>query len=146
MIVENTGALTLYEKLGYEQVQDVEVWTLPGAEGELAGREVPAAEVRAQLPERHEPWQRADGTLGHYDDLRGLVTDNGAMLFCVRSSAQLQQYTGDPEPLLQALRTFGDAYVLNLPVDGPAALGSARARRLGRRPPARDAPRALERD
>src|ERR1700759_2099115 len=63
VIVENTGALTLYEKLGYEQVQDVEVWTLPGAEGELAGREVPAAEVRAQLPERHEPWQRADGTL-----------------------------------------------------------------------------------
>jgi GNAT superfamily N-acetyltransferase len=121
VIVENTGALTLYEKLGYEQVQDVDVWTLSGAEGELAGREVPAAEVRAQLPERHEPWQRADGTLGHYDDLRGLVTDNGAMLFCVRSSAQLQQYTGDPEPLLRALRTFGDAYVLNLPADDPAA-------------------------
>jgi GNAT superfamily N-acetyltransferase len=121
VIVENTGALTLYEKLGYEQVQDVEVWTLPGAEGELAGREVPAAEVHAQLPKRHEPWQRADGTLGHYDDVRGLVTDSGAMLFCVRSSAQLQQYTGDPEPLLQALRTFGDAYVLNLPVNDPAA-------------------------
>ena len=43
------------------------------------------------------------------------------MLFCVRSSAQFQQYTGDPEPLLRALRTFGDAYVLNLPVDDPAA-------------------------
>jgi GNAT superfamily N-acetyltransferase len=121
VIVENTGALTLYEKLGYEQVQDVEVWTLPGAEGELAGREVPAAEVRAHLPERHEPWQRADGTLRHYDDVRGLVTDTGAMLFCVRSSTQLQQYTGDPEPLLLALRTFGDVYALNLPVDDPAA-------------------------
>src|SRR5437763_8319457 len=26
VIVENTGALALYEKLGYEVVQDVEVW------------------------------------------------------------------------------------------------------------------------
>jgi GNAT superfamily N-acetyltransferase len=121
VIVENTGAFALYEKLGYQQVQDVEVWTLPRAEGDHSGCEVSASEVRTQLPERHEPWQRADGTLGHYDDVRGLVTDTGAMLFCVRSSAQLQQYAGDPEPLLQALRTFGDVYVLNLPVDDPAA-------------------------
>jgi len=121
VIVENTGAFALYEKLGYEVVQDVEVWTLPAAEGDPAGREVPAAEARAQLPERHEPWQRADGTLAHYDDVRGLITDAGAMLFCVRSSAQLQQYTGEPELLLRALRTFGDVYVLNLPADDPAA-------------------------
>ena len=121
VIVENTGALALYEKLGYEHVQDVEVWTLPETEGEHAGREVPVAEVQAQLPDRHEPWQRADGTLANYDDVRGLATDTGAMLFCVRSSAQLQQYTGEPEPLLQALRTFGDVYILNLPAADPAA-------------------------
>jgi GNAT superfamily N-acetyltransferase len=121
VIVENTGALALYEKLGYEVVQDVEVWTLPAAEGEHTGREVPVSEVRMQLPERHEPWQRADGTLSHYDDVRGLVTESGAMLFCVRSSAQLQQYAGEPEPLLRALRTCGDVYVLNLPADDPAA-------------------------
>jgi ribosomal protein S18 acetylase RimI-like enzyme len=121
VIVENIGAVSLYEKLGYEVVQDVEVWTLPAANGEHAGREVPAAEAKARLPERHEPWQRANGTLAHYEDIRGLVTDTGAMLFCVRSSAQLQQYAGDPEPLLRALRTFGDAYVLNLPADDPAA-------------------------
>jgi GNAT superfamily N-acetyltransferase len=121
VIVENTGAFALYEKLGYELVQDVEVWTLPAAAGEHAGREVPVSEVKAQLPERREPWQRADGTLSHYDDVRGLVTESGAMLFCVRSSSQLQQYTGEPEPLLRALRTFGDVSVLNLPADDPAA-------------------------
>lgn len=121
VIVENTGAFALYEKLGYELVQDVEVWTLPAAEGEHAGREVPVSEVKAQLPERREPWQRADGTLSHYDDVRGLATESGAMLFCVRSSSQLQQYTGEPEPLLRALRTFGDVSVLNLPADDPAA-------------------------
>lgn len=121
VIVENRSAFALYEKLGYEVVQEVEVWTLPAAEGEHAGREVPVSEVKAQLPERHVPWQRADGTLSHYDDVRGLVTESGAMLFCVRSSAQLQQYAGEPEPLLRALSTFGDVYVLNLPVDDPAA-------------------------
>jgi GNAT superfamily N-acetyltransferase len=121
VIVENSGAFALYEKLGYQQTQDVEVWTLPGAEGDHEGREVAAAEAKEQLPERHEPWQRADGTLSSYDDVRGLVTDSGAMLFCVRSTAQLQQYSGEPEPLIQALRTFGDAYVLNLPADDPAA-------------------------
>jgi ribosomal protein S18 acetylase RimI-like enzyme len=121
VIVENAGAFALYEKLGYELVQDVEVWTLPAGESDHAGREVPPAEAKARLPERHEPWQRADGTLSHYDDVRGLVTDGGAMLFCVRSTAQLQQYAGEPEPLLRALRSFGDAYVLNLPADDPAA-------------------------
>jgi GNAT superfamily N-acetyltransferase len=121
VIVENTGAFALYEKLGYEVTQDVEVWTLPGAEGQHAGREVPIVEAKERLPERHEPWQRADGTVAHYDDVRGLATDTGAMLFCVRSSAQLQQYAGEPEPLLQALRTFGDVYILNLPADDPAA-------------------------
>jgi len=120
VIIENTGAFALYEKLGYEQTQDVEVWTLPAAEGGHAGHEVPAPDAKAQLPERHEPWQRADGTLSHYADVRGLVTDSGAMLFCVRTTAQLQQYAGDPEPLLEALRSFGDAYVLNLPADDPA--------------------------
>ncbi|HVS86345.1 MAG TPA: GNAT family N-acetyltransferase [Gaiellaceae bacterium] len=119
VIVENTGAFALYEKLGYRTVQDVEVWTLPAVAGEPEGREVPAAEVR--LPERHEPWQRADVTLANYDDVRGLVTDSGAMLFCVRATAQLQQYAGDPEPLLRALRTFGDVSVLNLPTSDPAA-------------------------
>jgi GNAT superfamily N-acetyltransferase len=123
VIVENTGAIALYEKLGYQVVQDVEVWTLPGADSDTdeGWREVAVPEVEAQLPERHEPWQRADGTLAHYDDVRGAVTDSGAMLFCVRSTAQLQQYTGEPEPLLRALRSFGNVYILNLPADDPAA-------------------------
>jgi GNAT superfamily N-acetyltransferase len=122
VIAENTGALALYEKLGYAHVRDVEVWTLPAVAGDHGGREVSVEEAKAQLPERREPWQRSDGTLANYGDVRGLVTDTGAMLFCVRStSAQLQQYTGEPEPLIRALRTFKDVYVLNLPADDPAA-------------------------
>ncbi|HEY2354292.1 MAG TPA: GNAT family N-acetyltransferase [Gaiellaceae bacterium] len=121
VITENTGAFALYEKLGYRTVQDVEVWTLPGADDEPPGREVPVAEARALIPSKHDPWQRADATLAHADDIRGWVTDSGAMLFAARQSAQLQQYTGDPEPLIRALRTFGNAFVLNLPANDPAA-------------------------
>ncbi len=119
VIVENTGAFALYEKLGYVVTQDVEVWMLDGAEGEQTAREVPAAEI--ELPAKHEPWQRADATLAHYDDVRGLVTGSGAMLFCARAKVMPQRYTGEPEPLLRALRTYGDLYWLNLPADDPAA-------------------------
>jgi ribosomal protein S18 acetylase RimI-like enzyme len=119
VIVENTGAFALYEKLGYVVTQDVEVWMLDGAESEHDAREVPPSEI--ELPSQHEPWQRADGTLANYDDVRGLVTDTGSMLFCVRSKVQPQRYTGEPEPLIRALRTYGDVYWLNLPADDPAA-------------------------
>jgi GNAT superfamily N-acetyltransferase len=119
VIVENTGAFALYEKLGYAVTQDVEVWTLDGADGEHDAREVSPAEI--ELPAQHEPWQRADETLTNYDDLCGLVTDTGSMLFCVRSKVQPQRYTGEPEPLIHALRTYGDLYWLNVPVHDPAA-------------------------
>ena len=121
VIVENTGAFALYEKLGYRTVQDVEVWTLPAAEGEPGGREVPPAEAKALLPEKHEPWQRASGTLANNEDVRGFVTDTGAALFGVGSIVQLLQYTGESEPIVSGLRTFGDIMVLNLPADDPAA-------------------------
>ena len=121
VIVENTAARTLYEKLGYEPCRTSRSGRCRQPRATTWDARSPLPRRRLALPERHEPWQRADGTLSHYDDVRGLVTDDGAMLFCVRSSAQLQQYTGEPEPLLRALRTFGDVYVLNLPADDPAA-------------------------
>jgi GNAT superfamily N-acetyltransferase len=122
VIDSNTGAFALYEKLGYERAQDVELWTLPQAvDAAPEARDVPIEEAKERIGMKHEPWQRADGTLEHYDDLRGLVADGGAMLFCDRSTAQLQQYAGEPDPLLRALRTFGDVYILNLPAEDPAA-------------------------
>jgi GNAT superfamily N-acetyltransferase len=127
VIVENTGAFALYEKLGYRTVRDVEVWSLPVAEDDGAdtAREVSAAEAHSRIRELgsdREPWQRADGTLAHYADARGLVTDTGAVVYRqTGEQVQLVQLAGEPEPLLRALRALGQVSVLNLPEDDAVA-------------------------
>jgi ribosomal protein S18 acetylase RimI-like enzyme len=126
VIVENTGALALYEKLGYRTVRDVEVWSLPAAEeeGAASAREVAAAEAHARICElrtAREPWQRADETVESYGDARGLMTGDAAALFRVGGAVQLLQLAGEAEPVLTALRKLGTVSVLNLPADDPAA-------------------------
>jgi len=127
VIVENTGAFALYEKLGYRTVRDVEVWSLPAAaDGDAApARETPAEEAHARirrLRSEREPWQRADGTLAHYSDARGILTDGGAAVYRRPGEhVQLVQLAGDPEPPLRALCALGQLSVLNLPEDDPAA-------------------------
>lgn len=135
VIVDNTGAFALYEKLGYRTVRDVQVWSLPRSVSERSDADEAAAEeAHARIKELHagrEPWQRADGTLAHYADTRGLVTAAGAAVYRQPGeSVQLVQIAGDAEPLLRALRSLGTVSLLNLPEDDPAgplldALGAA---------------------
>jgi ribosomal protein S18 acetylase RimI-like enzyme len=145
VIDRNEGAFLLYEKLGYRTVRDLEVWSLPSSEEAGAAREVPAAEAHARIkefwPER-EPWQRADETLAHLDDLRGLVTDDGAAVFRVSGVVQPMQIAGNgAESLLRTLRSQGNVSVLNLPVDDAA---SAALRTLGGTVPVRQREMVLE--
>lgn len=126
VIVENTGAFALYEKLGYRTVRDVEVWTLPLSFSERSGAEDTSSDVaHARIREIHaerEPWQRADETLAHYDDARGLVTDSGAAVYRRSGdNVQIVQIAGEAEPLLRALRILGPVSMLNLPEGDPAA-------------------------
>jgi ribosomal protein S18 acetylase RimI-like enzyme len=126
VIVENTGAFALYEKLGYSTVRDVEVWSLPAAqEGDSATREVPVTDAHKtirELRKSREPWQRADDTVANYSDVRGLVADDGAALYRqTGENVQLLQIAGEAEPLLRALRARGAVSVLNLPEDDAAA-------------------------
>jgi ribosomal protein S18 acetylase RimI-like enzyme len=124
VIVENAGAFALYEKLGYRTIRDVEVWSLPAEEGSPAGREIPAAKARARIRELRsdrQPWQRADGTLAHYDDLRGLESGDGVAAFRTGAAVQLLQLAGPAAPLLSELRRLGNVSVLNLPAEDPAA-------------------------
>jgi ribosomal protein S18 acetylase RimI-like enzyme len=125
VIVENTSAFALYEKLGYRTVRDVEVWSLPAAEnGQSAMRESSAAEAHRRIRELgsgREPWQRADATLAHYDDVRGLMAEDGAAVYRQPGeSIQLVQIAGDAGFLLRHLRTLGAVSILNLPNDDPA--------------------------
>jgi ribosomal protein S18 acetylase RimI-like enzyme len=126
VIVENTSAFALYEKLGYRTVRDVEVWSLPlsvseQSDAEDVSTEEAHARVRGLRTER-DPWQRADETLAHYDDTRGLVTEAGAAVYRQPGeNVQVVQIAGKAEPLLRALRILGPVSILNLPEDDPAA-------------------------
>jgi ribosomal protein S18 acetylase RimI-like enzyme len=125
VIVENTGALALYEKLGYRTVRDVEVWSLPAGDDSGGVGEVSAGEAHARIQELRsgrEPWQRADGALAHFADAHGLATETGAAVYRdAGERIQLVQIAGEPEPLLHALRALGPITVLNLPQDDDAA-------------------------
>jgi GNAT superfamily N-acetyltransferase len=126
VIVENTGAFALYEKLGYRTVRDVEVWSLPAAnESEPAPSEVPVFEAQARIRElggARAPWQRADETVANYGDARGLATEAGAAVFRTGGAVQLLRVAGEAEPFLRFLRGLGAVSVLNLPDDDPAVV------------------------
>jgi ribosomal protein S18 acetylase RimI-like enzyme len=126
VIVENTGAFALYEKLGYRTVRDVEVWSLPLSVSERSEAEdVAAKEAHARvrkLRSGREPWQRADETLAHYSDAQGLAASGGAAIYRrPGENVQLVQLAGEAGSLLRALRTLGPVSVLNLPEDDPTA-------------------------
>lgn len=132
VIVENTAAVRLYEKLGFAHVRDVEVWSL---EGQAAGsNDLPShaaleeahAWVRAHRQGR-EPWQRSDATVARLAELepapQGVLVDGGAAV--LRSNAgraNLVQLAGDAHAVLEALCGRGEPVsMLNLPSEDPAA-------------------------
>jgi GNAT superfamily N-acetyltransferase len=125
VIEQNDAAFDLYEKLGYDVVREVEVWTLSAEVANGSAHEVAAGEAHARiraLRNGREPWQRADETLEHLGDVRGLETDAGAALFRMTGVAQLLQITAvHSEELLRTLRQHGTVSMLNLPADDPVA-------------------------
>jgi ribosomal protein S18 acetylase RimI-like enzyme len=147
VIEQNESAFQLYEKIAYRIVREVEVWSLSDEVPEGTAREVPPAQARVRLRElrraqEREPWQRADATIDHYDDLRGLETESGAALFRVGSVVQLLQIAGDDaSELVRTLRGHGTVSVLNLPAEDPVA-GSLR--KLGATPSVRQREMVLD--
>lgn len=129
VLEQNEGAFRLYEELGYRVLRDVVIGSLDGELDAGAAREVDATEAHARIRElgaADEPWQRADDTLRHYDDLRGLVTDDGAAVWRAATGdrALLLQLAGTgaaARELLKTLRTYGVVTIFNVPEDDPAA-------------------------
>ena len=132
VIVENSGAIALYERLGYAHVRELEVWSLAGAPGAEAS-EIGAAEAHAWIGEHRaerEPWQRDDASLAKAADARGLVVAGAAAVVrVVGGRVSIVQIAGDEAPLRQLLegaRGLGDTVsVLNLPAGHPAATALA---------------------
>jgi len=67
VIEANRGAIALYEKLGFQSVREVVVWSLPARrDGARASLPVEAEAAQAWIAahrESREPWQRADESL-----------------------------------------------------------------------------------
>lgn len=131
VIVGNTGAIALYEQLGYARVRDLEVWSLAGGEGDA--NEVGADEAHAWI-RRHrtdrEPWQRSDATLSRTGDLRGFTVGGAAAVVRVAGGrVSVLQIAGDEGPLrdlLRGIRSLADVVgVVNLPAGDPAAAALA---------------------
>ena len=128
VIVENGGAIALYEQLGYAHVRELEVWSLAGAPGGEAN-ETGVAEAHAWIREHRverEPWQRDDASLAKATDARGLVVAGAAAV--VRGAGgrvSVVQIAGEEAPLrqlLEGVRRLGDnVSVLNLPAGHPAS-------------------------
>lgn len=110
VLVQNEPAIRLYEKLGFERVRELEVWTLDVvADSSYFPAPVDAAHERIR-DERtwREPWQRADETVANYEGVAGLATDGGAVLF--RRSGErvslLQGVAADAEAARELLESL----------------------------------------
>ena len=132
VIVENTAAVRLYEKLEFVHVRDVEVWSLDAqvAQSNYLPSPAPLEEAHAWVRahrQGREPWQRSDGTVARLAELepapQGVLVDGGAAV--VRSAAgrtNLVQLAGDGRAVLEAVRESGEPVsLLNLAADDPAA-------------------------
>lgn len=120
VIEQNDAAYRLYEKLGYDLVRWVEVWTLSAELPQGNAREVPVEQAHARIRElrtEREPWQRSDATLAHYGDARGLEADGGAAIFRVAGAAQIVQIAGEAHELLKTVRSHGNLVILNVPAE-----------------------------
>ena len=146
VIEENVGARRLYEKLGYEHVRELEVWSLAEIVAQsnyLLPARATVAEANAWIREHRrerEPWQRSDATLARLQELepepQALVVYGGAAV--VRPAdgrVSVVQIAATSESayreLFERAAKLGTPLtLLNLPADDPA--GAALARLGGR--------------
>jgi ribosomal protein S18 acetylase RimI-like enzyme len=145
VIVENTAALRLYEKLGFRRTRDVVVWLLERRSSlESSARPVAHAEAQAWIAANRpapEPWQRADETLERVRSrgtgFEGLVAERdgepvGAALYqpgeellrVVQIAARDEDAAA--ELLVAAAGRSKLVRLLNAPADEPASLALER--------------------
>jgi ribosomal protein S18 acetylase RimI-like enzyme len=145
VIDENQRARLLYEKLGFEVVRDVVVWSLSASDAApSAARTIEPSSahawIRANRRDR-EPWQRADESVAAIGArggrLRGLVVERDgevAAAALVRDDSpavEVLQLVAPDEPaaadlLLAATRDGAGLRFRNVPGDAPASVALER--------------------
>jgi ribosomal protein S18 acetylase RimI-like enzyme len=118
VLTPNEPAIRLYEKLGFRTVRQLEIWTLEGLVFQKHKvSPVPLERAKARIAHERrerEPWQRADESVAHYDDVEALESDRGAVLF---------RRGGERVWLLQGVAADADAaraLLESLPADATA--------------------------
>jgi hypothetical protein len=141
VLVQNAPAIALYEKLGYQHVRELVVWSLTDLVPVSSYLAAPVTRVheriRAERRDR-EPWQRADETVANLDDVEATENDRGAVLFR-RSSEHvslLQGIATDESAARELLESLpaNALSLLNAPAGDPfsaaiASLGGTAAAR-----------------
>ena len=158
VITTNRAAIALYEKLGFDHVRDLIVWSLPAPatpDAPPGARQVelmPAHDWIAAHRATREPWQRSDGALARQADrgdrLHAWVVERGGDIVAAAivrdrdaTAAVMQIATLDDaaaaDAVRAAVRSHEDLRLANASVDEAAsrALGAlgARERLLTRR-------------
>jgi hypothetical protein len=129
VITENTPAIALYEKLGFEQIRELEVLSLPEAPAGGGAEEMPLDVAHALIAARREepePWQREDETVAHLvgrePALQALVAGDAAAIYRMSGpTASLVQASGGDTGLggiITALRALGPVSAVNYPAGG----------------------------
>jgi len=132
VIVENTPAIALYEKLGFARTRVLEVLSLAAATEHSEGRETDLEEglqVIAASRGGPEPWQRSDETVANLarrgSPPQAISVDGAAAVFSQDSDrVSLLQAGGDTADLgalAAALRSRGNVSAVNFPACEPVA-------------------------
>jgi ribosomal protein S18 acetylase RimI-like enzyme len=123
VLVQNDPAIKLYEKLGFEHVRELEVWTLDlVADSNYLPSPVTRVHerIRVERTER-EPWQRADETVAKYEGVEALESDHGAILFRLTGErvSLLQGVAADEEAARDLLQSLPDQATVLQWLNGP---------------------------
>jgi ribosomal protein S18 acetylase RimI-like enzyme len=124
VLVQNEPAIRLYEKLGFERVRDLEVWTLDTVSGDGgSARPVPLEQAQERIGRERterEPWQRADESVANFDEVEALESEGGVVVFRSKGGrTSLLQGVAAGEPAARELvQALGDAMPLQW-LNGP---------------------------
>ena len=107
VLVQNEPAVKLYERLGFEHVRGLEIWSLD--ELVTDRHKLPSlAAADALGREERPPWQRADGSVAHLEGVEAVGDERGSLVYRVADgvASLLQCDAQDADAARELLRAL----------------------------------------